>query len=309
LSVQPGSTIAGAVVVAVLLGSLGVYAAWTAPTPTGFTNGVVSIVAAENFWGSLAAQIGGSHVHVLSIVTDPNVDPHEYETNASAARAIATARLVIVNGAGYDQWATQMISAAETPNQVVLNVAALLGQAPGANPHFWYSPTYVNATVRQMYVDLVSIDPADATYYAQQYAAVRASLISVDDRIAQIHHQFAGTQVASTESIFVYLANATGLDLVSPSSFMNAVSEGVDPPSSSVAEFQDQLESGTVHVLVYNLQTVTPLTQQMEEIATEYHVPLVPVTETIQPPNVPYQTWMTSELLGLQNALIQAALA
>ena len=75
--------------------------------------------------------------------------------------------------------------------------------------------------------------------------------------------------MASTESIFVYLANATGLDLVSPPAFMNAVAEGTDPPAQSVSEFENQLESGNVSVLVYNEQTVTPLTQQMKQIAVQ----------------------------------------
>src|SRR5437870_6260138 len=63
----------------------------------------VQVVAAENFWGSLVSQLGGTHTQVLSIVSDPNADPHEYESNAANARAIANANLVIVNGAGYDR--------------------------------------------------------------------------------------------------------------------------------------------------------------------------------------------------------------
>ena len=126
--------------------------------------------------------------------------------------------------------------------------------------------------------------------------------------MTQIRQQFAGTKVASTESIFVYLANATGLDLVSPPAFMEAVAEGNDPPVQSVTEFQNQLESGNVSVLVYNEQTVTPLTQQMKQIAVENNVTIVGVTETIQPPNVPFQVWMNGELLQLQNALNANAL-
>src|SRR5208337_3628220 len=136
----------------------------------------ISIVAAENFWGSLVSQLGGTRTQVLSIVTDPNADPHEYESNSGDAQAIAGAAIVIVNGAGYDDWATKLISASNSPHQVILNVAELLGKKEGDNPHFWYSPYYVNDTVRAMYSDLVSIDPAGAAYYTQQYASLNASL-------------------------------------------------------------------------------------------------------------------------------------
>jgi zinc/manganese transport system substrate-binding protein len=263
----------------------------------------IQIVAAENFWGSLMQQLGGNRVNVTSIVTDPNADPHEYESSAADARDIANARIVIVNGVGYDDWALKLISASGNPNQTTLNAAELLNVTNGSNPHLWYNPTYVNRTVKQMYLDLVNVDPSNASYYAQQYANVTASLAQVDSRMTEIREQFGGTKVASTESIFVYLANATGLDLVSPPAFMNAVAEGVDPPTQSVTQFENQLEGGNVSVLVYNEQTVTPLTQQIKQIATHYNVTIVGVTETIQPPDVPFQVWMNAELLQLQNAL------
>ena len=250
----------------------------------------LQVVAAENFWGSLMQQLGGAHVNVTSIVTDPNADPHEYESSAAAAREIAGANIVIVNGAGYDDWALKLIAASGNPNRTVLNVAQLLEKPDGTNPHLWYDPAYVNATVKQMYLDLVAADPADAEYYAQQYKNVTASLAQVDGRMTEIRQQFGGTEVASTESIFVYLANATGLDLVSPPAFMDAVAEGVDPPAQSVSQFENQLESGNVSVLVYNEQTVTPLTSQMKQIAAQYNVTIVGVTETIQPPDVPFRS-------------------
>jgi zinc/manganese transport system substrate-binding protein len=268
----------------------------------------LQIVAAENFWGSLMQQLGGTHVNVTSIVTDPNADPHEYESSEADAREIANANIVIVNGAGYDDWALKLVSADGNPNQTVLNVARLLGKPNGTNPHMWYDPAYVNATVKQMYLDLVAADPSDAGYYAQRYNNVTASLAAVDANMTKIRQQFGGTKVAATESIFVYLANATDLDLVSPPAFMDAVSEGVDPPAQSVAQFENQLENGSVSVLVYNEQTVTPLTSQMKLMAAQYNIPLVPVTETIQPPGLSYQAWMDAELVALQNALNANAL-
>jgi zinc/manganese transport system substrate-binding protein len=280
----------------------------SSPSSTQNLSAKMQIVAAENFWGSLVSQLGGTHVQVLSIVTDPNADPHEYESNTADARAIANARYVIVNGAGYDDWALLLISANINPNQKVLNVANLLGKKNGDNPHFWYYALYVNETVHQMYSDLVSLDPADAAYYKQQYVNLNASLGVYNEQIDEIRQQFAGTEVASTESIFEYLANATGLDLVSPPAFMEAVAEGNDPPTQSVVQFQQQLQSGNVSVLVYNKQTVTPITQSMETYATKHNVAVVAITETIQPSNASFQDWMNAELISLQNALNAKAL-
>lgn len=269
---------------------------------------VVQVVAAENFWGSLVSQIGGSHVQVLSVVSDPNADPHEYESNTGNARAVSNAAYVIENGAGYDSWMDKLLSASNNQNQKVLNVAALLGKKDGDNPHMWYSPDYVNTVIAQMEQDLISIDPADASYYQEQYKGLESSLAEYQNRVAAIKQKYSGTEVASTESIFVYLADAAGLNLVSPSAFIDAVAEGNDPPADSIVEFENQLKSGKIKVLVYNEQTVTPLTQSMKALAANQGIPVIGVTETIQPPDASFQEWMNAEIIDLQNALNAQAL-
>ncbi len=303
------------VIIAAVLAALIVSAAFagisllnSTTSSTANSGGVIHVVAAENFWGSLITQLGGTRVSVTSIVSDPNADPHEYESNTANAIAIANAQLVIINRAGYDTWAQQLIASSNTPNQVVLNVQELINQTVDANPHFWYSPTYVNETVKAMYQDLVSIDPSHTSYYTQQYNALNASLAENNARINEIKQQFGGVKVASTESIFAYVANATGLDLVSPPAFMEAVAEGNDPPAQSIVQFDQLITNGSVKVLVYNEQTVTPLTQSIKALAAQHNIPIVPVTETIQPPDVSFQVWMNAQLIVLQNALNQEAL-
>jgi zinc/manganese transport system substrate-binding protein len=313
-----GSLVAIAAVIISLIAVGGAYTGLglsnrpTASTTTRASSGtVVQVVAAENFWGSLASQLGGAHVNVTSIVSDPNADPHEYESDPANARAITNAQFVIVNGAGYDTWAFDILSAENTPNQRILNVQELVNQSVTANPHFWYSPYYVNDTVMAMYKDLVAIDPADAPYFHQQYSVLNASLWqSYMSQEVRIKQEFGGVPVASTESIFVYMANATGLDLVSPPAFMEAVAEGNDPPAQSVAQFEALLSGGnsSVRVLVYNEQTVTPLTQNIKALAVQNQIPIIGVTETIQPPNATFQAWMQGELYALTNALNAQAL-
>ena len=297
--------IATVLVVLIIAGAFaGVFLSNPATSSTTSSSGKIQVVAAENFWGSLITQLGGTRVSVLSIVSDPNADPHEYESNTANAIAIERASLVIVNGAGYDNWALKLIAASNTPHQVVLNVQELINQPTGANPHFWYSPTYVNETVNAMYQDLVSIDPTHAAYYKQQYAALNASLGVYNARIDEIKQQFAGTKVASTESIFVYLANATGLNLsLSFSISWKRSPKETIPRHRASCSSSNLVQNGTVTVLVYNQQTVTPLTQNIKGSAAQQGIPLVGVTETIQPPNATFQDWMNAQLISLQNAL------
>ena len=201
--------------------------------------------------------------------------------------------------------------ASNTPHQIVLNVQEQLGKPVDVNPHLWYSPYYVNDTVRALYKDLVDIDPANTAYYRQQYVALNSSLWnSYMKQELIIKGQFAGAPVAATEDIFVYMANATGLKIVTPPSYMQAAAEGNDPSSQDVATFQNQLNQGnqSVRVLVYNEQTVTPLTQSLLALASKNEIPCIRISETIQPPNFTFQAWMQSELAQLQNALNADAL-
>ena len=264
---------------------------------------VVDVVAAENFWGSLAGQLGGAHVRVLSIVSDPNADPHDYESSALGARAVAAARYVIQNGVGYDDWMSKLLAANPSSGRRVYDIGATLGKRPGDNPHLWYNPAYVTRACDHIEADLKAIDPKDAAYFTARRAAVTAAFAGIRAQLAQLHREHAGQPVASTESIFVYLAGYLGLKLISPPAFMDAVAEGNDPPVASVVEFERQLAAGQARVLVYNKQTATALTTSVRGIAASHHVPIVGVTETIQPPGQGFERWFGDQLAALARAL------
>jgi len=261
------------------------------------------VVAAENFWGSLVSQLGGSHVDVLSIVSDPNADPHDYESSAQNARAVAVARYVVQNGAGYDDWMSKLLAANPETGRRVYDIGATLGKHPGDNPHLWYNPAYVTMACDHIEADLKALDPKDAAYFTARRAAVTAAFAGIRGQLAQIHRDHAGQPVAATESIFAYLATYLGLRLISPPAFMNAVSEGNDPPAASVVEFEYQLSVRQARVLVYNQQTATALTTSIRRLAASHHVPVVGVTETIQPPGQSFEQWFGTELAALARAL------
>ena len=266
----------------------------------------LTVVAGENFWGSIAAQLGGDAVTVTSIVTNPNTDPHEYESNTRDARAFADAKYVVLNGAGYDDWGKKLLAANPADGRRVLVVADLLGKKPGDNPHFWYSPDFVERVADRITADLKSIDPGHASTFDQHRKAFTSAIQPYHDRIAAIRTQFAGRKVGATENIFVYLADAIGLDLVSPPAFMQAVAEGSDPPASTVAEFQRQVSEGQIAVLVYNTQTTTAVTTNIKQLAAGAGIPVVGISETLQPVGASFQAWQNQQLDALQAALTRS---
>ena len=269
----------------------------------------LNIVAGENFWGSIVSQLAGKAATVTSVVTDPNADPHDYESSSDDARAFADADYVVLNGAGYDGWATKLLSGNPSGRRKVLTVAGLLGKKQGDNPHFWYDPDFVSRVIDRVEADLKALDPADIGYFDAQRQALDAAVAPSRDRLTAIRSRFAGTPVAATEDIFVYLGQYLGLRVISPPDFMRAVAEGNDPPAPSVARFQGQITTRQAKGLVYNLQTSTAVTTNIKKLAVRAGVPTIGVTETIQPPGATFQQWFTSELIRLQNALGTTALS
>jgi len=268
---------------------------------------VVQVVAAENFWGSIATQVGGAHAHVASIITNPNTDPHVYEPTAADARTVAGAQLVIENGIGYDPWVPKFL-AADAENPAVLNVGDVLGVADGENPHRWYNPTDVRAVISQLVRDLQNLDPADSAYFSAQATHFTTdSLAKYNAKIAAINAAYHGVKVGASESIFAMLAPALGLDLITPPSFLKAISEGTDVSAADKQTTDNQINHHEITVYVYNSQNVTPDVQaQLAEVKAQ-HIPYATITETLTPPNATYQDWQTTQLLGIQAALAKAA--
>ncbi len=246
---------------------------------------------------------------VASIVSDPNADPHEYESSTQDARAFADAGLVLLNGAGYDDWGQKLLDANPADDRTVLNVAAMIGKKPGDNPHFWYSPLYVAEVADRITAAYQRMLPAESATFAALRHTFDQALQPDRTLIAGIGARFAGRRVGATEDIVVYLAAALRLDLVSPPAFMRAVAEGTDPPAGAVAAFTDQLQSRGVAVLVFNTQTVTSVTTSMRQLAKARQIPEAGMSETIQPPTATYQAWQVAQLQELDRALASSTAA
>src|SRR6266446_7095464 len=202
----------------------------------------LQVVAAENFWGSIAAQLGGSNVHVTSVITSPATDPHDYEPTAADARTIAGAQLVIVNGIGYDPWAEKLIAANPVSGRIVLNVGDLVGIKPGANPHRWYSPRDVHLMIDAIVQDYNKLDPKNSGYFGQQKTRFETNgLGEYKHLIATIKRKYHRVPVGASESIFAPLAQALGLKLLTPPTFLKAISEGSEPTAADKTTIDRQI--------------------------------------------------------------------
>ncbi len=267
----------------------------------------ITVVAAENFWGSIVKQLAGRDATVTSIISNPATDPHSYEAKPSDSRTIASARYVIVNGIGYDQWAQRALDANPSSHRKVLVVGQLLGLKDGENPHQWYSPDSVERFIDRVTRDLQALDPS----HTAAFAAARTRFETVDLQqyhtlIAAIRQRYAGTPVGASESIVAPLAAGLGLRLVTPPSFLQAIAEGTDPTAADKVTADEQVRSKQIKVFVFNSQNATPDVQALVREARAAGIPVTTVTETLSPASATFQAWQVKELQQLQSALATA---
>jgi zinc/manganese transport system substrate-binding protein len=265
----------------------------------------IPVVAAENFYGDVVTQIGGPHVAVTSILTNPDQDPHLFEASPKTARALQHARVVVYSGADYDPWMAKLLGASPSAGRTTIVAADLVGKKAGDNPHIWYDPRTMPTLARAVDAALAAADPAHKSVYDANLATFVASMKPVDAKVAALRERYRGTPVTATEPVFGYMADAIGLDMRNQR-FQLATMNDTEASPSDIAAFERDLRERRVRVLIYNSQATDALTRRMLDLAKQSKVPAMSVTETA-PPNLSYQQWMLTQLDALDRALASSA--
>jgi zinc/manganese transport system substrate-binding protein len=262
----------------------------------------LKIVAAENFYGGVAAQIAGPAAQVTSIMSNPNQDPHEFTSSASTAKAVADADIVIYSGIGYDAWMEKLLGTGGKPNRTVICVANLIGAKDGDNPHIWYGTKTMPALVDKLASVLSASDREQDVVFRQNAAAFKDSMKPVQDQIDAIKKEFPNVTVTATEPVFGYMADALGFKMLNYDFQINIMND-TEPSAAQTIAFQKSLSPKIVKILFYNRQVTDPTTERLKNLALQSGVPIVGVTET-QPANAKnYVDWMTHTLHSVDDAL------
>ena len=267
-------------------------------------SGKIIAVGAENEYADVISQIGGQYVTVSAIMSDPNTDPHTFEASPKVAQVVGSAKLIVQNGVGYDDFMGKIEGASSVSDRKVVDVQSLLGLPDSTpNPHLWYKPTTMPAVAAAVATDLEALDPAHKSTYAANLAAFNSSLTAWTSAIAQLKSRYGGAGVATTEPVADYLLDAAGLDNLTPFSFQAAVMNGTDPSPQDVSTQQALFTDHKVKVFVYNQQVTDSLTQSLLTLAHQNDIPVVGVYETMPTPGYDYQNWMLAEVSALNGAL------
>ncbi len=262
---------------------------------------IIEIVAAENFYGDIASEIGGPYVKVTSILNNPNQDPHLFSTSADTARAIAKANLIIYNGINYDPWVKNLTKTDNNSTKTIIVVAELVNKREGDNPHIWYDPNTMLAFANKLTEELGKLDTEHKTYFKQQFFKFSEENKPFLNKIAEMKKRYQGTPVIATEPVFNYMAESLGL-IMKGINFQLSVMNDTDISAQDIKKFEDNLRNHAVKVLIFNNQVINPITTTMKNIAESAGIPVVGVSET-EPAGQSYIEWMMNQLNELDKSL------
>jgi zinc/manganese transport system substrate-binding protein len=268
-------------------------------------DGVVRIVASTNVYGDIAQQIGGDDVEVTSIIDDPSQDPHQFEANGRVQLALSRADVVIVNGGGYDDFASTMLEASGNDEAAVIDAVDLSGYDAGAdgfNEHVWYDYPTVTTVVKAIAAALSIADPSQASRFDTRADALVGQLDALLLLEGSIAAAAGGAGVVITEPVPLYVLEACNLQNLTPPEFSEAIEEDSDVPAALLQSVLNRIGDGSARVVVYNAQTGGPQTDAILDIASEYDVPAIGVSETL-PDGVDYFDWQSGFLQELLRAL------
>jgi zinc/manganese transport system substrate-binding protein len=262
----------------------------------------VPVVVSVDQWGDIVSELGGACANVKTVLASSSVDPHDYEPSPADAASFTGAKLVVVNGVGYDAWASKL-AASSAGGAEVVSAAAVTKTPDGANPHLWYMPAAVSTVADAVTAEFSKLDPQAGDYFSQRRAGFTSAMGPYNGLIGKIKAGAAGKSYAATETIFDYQAQALGLVDKTPPGYERATANETDPSPADLDAFRTLLSGKQVDVLIYNTQTQGSIPEQLRSAAQQAGVPIVDVTETVPPGQTSFEGWQDAQLQALAKAL------
>lgn len=263
---------------------------------TAQTNDKLMVVASLNSYGDIAEAVLGDAGTVTSVISNPDVDPHDFEPTPNTAKQYDQADVIISNGGGLDAWSEKFAKA--NPKAKAISLSQLYDYKPGDNEHFWYEPDLVEKLTKELVVAYSEIAPDERRTFeanAEKYLAKMDKVHALRDTLST---SLKGQGVLTTEPIFDPWLKSMGAKVLVPE-FAYAVEEGQDPTPAAITAWEDAARQHRAVVVIQNTQATSQLVDQAVKTAKDADVPVVKVSET-KPADMDYVDWQYAQLEALQ---------
>ncbi|GMA69099.1 metal ABC transporter substrate-binding protein [Leuconostoc litchii] len=256
----------------------------------------IKVVSSVDFYGEAAEKVLGKYGSVKSVITDPSVDPHDYEPSAKVATEVSKADLVIYNGIGYDSWMTKLAKNSDV--KAVRVGEDVLGKKDGDNPHLWYQSQTMPNLVNYLADKFSKIDPTHKDTFKANAKKYIASLEPIQTKINTLKKNSDNKLVDVSEPVFDYALEELGYT-ENNTHFSKSVEDGTDPSPKDIKSMQDDIKNKKISFFVQNTQATDKTVSQLVKLAKKHSVPVLNVTETM-PKNKNYKQWMLDQYNQLE---------
>lgn len=269
---------------------------------------MINVVVLENFWSSIASQLTNSstNIHIHTIINKSNIDPHDYQPTTKDASLISNSQYIIMNGYNYDSWVLKILKL-KNKNKMpgILDISKATNAEPKGNPHIWYSEKIVNQAIDKITNDYITLDPKNEITYNQLHDKLKnTTLQEYHNTVNDIKNKYANTPIGGSESIVRILANTLNLNLITPDSFLNAITEESDVSQSDNNTTMNQIKTHQIRIYIYNSQNKNNIIDKQIQACKENNIPIVTITETLLPNNATFQDWQLKQLQQIKSALL-----
>jgi zinc/manganese transport system substrate-binding protein len=212
----------------------------------------LKVVATFSILGDFVKAVGGDRVQVTNLV-GPNGDAHVYAPSPADAKTVADAKVVFLNGLGFEGWITRLVKASGTKATMVTATKGIKprqmaqgGKEPdhghGSDPHAWQSVANAKIYVANVRDALVKADPAGKAAYESNAAAYLARLDALDkevrDEVAKVP---AGRRkIITTHDAFGYFKQAYGVDFIAPQGVSTEAEVSAKDLAAIIAQIRKQ---------------------------------------------------------------------
>ena len=232
-----------------------------------FAQDKLKVLATFSILGDFVKNVGGDRVEVATLV-GPNSDAHVYAPAPADAKKVADAKVVIVNGLGYEGWMSRLAKASGSKAPVVVASKGVKERkAPGghghggADPHAWQSVANAKVYVANIRDALIAADPAGKDVYAANAAAYLAKLDALEQEVRDVIAKVPADRrrVITSHAAFGYFQDAYGVRFTAP----QGVSTEAEASAKDVAAIITQIKKQKIPAVFLENVTDPRLVQQI----------------------------------------------
>lgn len=264
----------------------------------------ITIVAAENTWGTVASQIAGDEGSVTPIVSDTDTDMSTFAPDSDQKTLIANAQVVVVTGAGYDSWASDLVSQGQT----IVNAASTIGASTGDNPYLWMSADARKAVAKAIADSLTKLRPDASDTFSANLDAWQSEENATEDAIADFAKQHDGLSYVATTPVAYYLMSEVNAKDATPQEWSAASAKGTTPDGTAIAKFTLALKgfTGDTGLLITDSQRTNSAVDTVLGTEQARTVPAVTLTETMPLSETSLPQWIAGIVEQMDTELDEA---